>query len=163
MGANIMHQLATATALFVALTGAAFGQDVRRINTCFEQFLAPLALPQLEAGIGLCDQIINDKATPDQRRGEAFAQRGLMYARRWAILSITPLALQGISDLSEALRLHNPPMERRHQLLYFRATLFSGVGQMRRASADYATILVEDPTNTAARIAQERIGSQPDF
>jgi hypothetical protein len=141
-------------ALSVALP--AFAQ-VHKVTTCFEQLLAPLRLGDLQQGIAFCDQIVADKTAPPQRRGEAYAQRGLMYARQWSVTSNIELAVQGISDLTEAFRLHTPPMARQHQLRITRARLYVAIGQTRRASDDYRAVLNEDPPNAAARTGLERL------
>ena len=107
--------------LTVTISQLALGQEVRRINTCFEESLAALLLSQLEQGIAHCDQVIEDKAATSVQRGQAYAQRGLMHARRWSIMSTTSFAVQGIGDISEALRLYTPPIARKHQLLIVRA------------------------------------------
>ena len=144
--------------LTVAISQPALGQEVRRINTCFEESLAALWLSQLEQGIAHCDQVIEDKATTSVQRGQAYAQRGLMQARRWSIVSTTAFAVQGIADISEALRLHTPPIERKHQLLLIRAQLYAATGQTRRASDDFTAILAEDPNDAAASNGLRRLG-----
>ena len=145
--------------LAVTLPSAALGQQVRPINTCFEESLAAFRLSQLEQGIAHCDQVIEDKAVPSDRRGQAFAQRGLMYARRWSIVSTIAFAVQGIADITEGLRLHTPAVARKHQLLLIRAQLYVATGQTRRAADDFTAILNEDPTNADARNGLGRLGS----
>jgi hypothetical protein len=147
------------TALAVAAISVASGEQLRRINVCFEETLAPLRLSQLEQGIGHCDRVIGNRATVEQRRGEAYAQRGLMRARQWSILNVTEYAVQGISDITEGLRLHTPAMERKHQLLLMRAQLYIATGQIRQAGNDYTTILNEDPANIEAKSGRSRIGA----
>jgi hypothetical protein len=68
--------------LAMTISTVAFGES-RKISTCFEEGLAALRLNQLEDGIDHCHQVIEDKAAPLDRRGQAYAQRGLMQARRW--------------------------------------------------------------------------------
>jgi hypothetical protein len=153
-----MLKAAVAVAVVLATASTAFGQELRRINTCFEEYLAALQLSQLEQGIAHCDQIADDMAAPSERRGQAFAQRGLMHARQWAILGRTAYATQGIADITEAFRLHTPSKERKHHLLLIRAQLHVAVGQTRRAAADYAAVLSEDQSNAAARRGQHRLG-----
>jgi hypothetical protein len=145
--------------LAVTISQPAPGQEVRRINTCFEESLAALRLSQLERGIVLCDQLIEDKSTPSVQRGEAFAQRGLMHARRWSIVSTSADAVQGIADITEAFRLHNPPTARKHQLLIVRAQLNVAAGQTRRASEDFTAVLNEDSGNAAAQDGLKKLGS----
>jgi hypothetical protein len=145
--------------LAMALSPGALSQEVRRINTCFEESLAALRLSQLEQGIAHCDQVVEDKATPSDRRGQAHAQRGLMYARQWSIVSTIGFAVQGVADITEAFRLHTPEIARKHQLLIVRAQLYVATGQNRRASSDFTAVLDEDPTNTDARIGLRRLGS----
>ena len=145
-------------AAIILLSFPARGQEFRKINTCFEESIAALRLIQLEDGIARCDAVIEDKATPSDRRGQAYAQRGLMQARRWSIVSTTAFAVQGIADISEALRLHTPPIERKHQLLLIRAQLYAATGQTRRASDDFTAILAEDPNDAAASNGLRRLG-----
>lgn len=149
--------------LVFALSSPGVGEEVRKINTCFEESLAPLRLGQLEEGIAHCDRVVEDKTTPADRRGQAFAQRGLMYARRWSILSTPAFAIQGISDITEAFRLHTPAMQRKHLLLLIRAQLYVGTGQTRRASEDFSAILGEDPANNAAQEGLKRVGAPAGF
>jgi hypothetical protein len=133
------------------------------IQTCFEESVAALRLNQLEQGIGHCDKLIEDQATPPARRGEALAQRGLMRARVFTIVA-TPgpttlaMATQSITDITESLRLHSPAMERRHVLLVIRAQLYAATGQTRRAAEDYAAILRDDPNNAEAKRGRDRLG-----
>lgn len=144
--------------LSVLVWSTAQAQPVRKISTCFEQYVAALRLSQLEEAILHCDQIVEDKAAAPDRRGQALAQRGLMYARRWSILSAHPHALQGIADITEGLQLHTPTIARRHDLLIVRAQLYAAVGQLRRAAEDYRAILDRDPTNDAAQQGLRRLG-----
>jgi hypothetical protein len=155
-------RIALHLSLFLAMTAISStvsGQELRKINTCFEESLAALRLSQLDQGIGHCDQVIEDKATPADRRGQAFAQRGLMHARRWTIVATPAVAVQGIADITEALGLHTPANGRRHQLLLVRAQLYVATGQTRRAAADYGAILKDDPNNTVAKSGRDRLGS----
>jgi hypothetical protein len=134
--------------------------QVTQISTCFEEYLAPLRLNDLQDGIALCDKVIEDRTTGPERRGQAYAQRGLMYGRQWSILTTSALAIQGIADITEGLRLHSPLLERRHQLLFARARLYAAIGQNRRAVQDFTAILDEDPKNAAAREALARLSPQ---
>jgi hypothetical protein len=143
----------------ISLAFPAVGQEFRKINTCFEESIAALRLSQLEDGIARCDAVIEDKATPSDRRGQAYAQRGLMQAHRWSIMSTTAFAVQGIADISEALRLHTPPIERKHQLLIIRARLYVATGQTRRASEDFTAVLNEDAGNAEAQNGLRKLGS----
>jgi hypothetical protein len=145
--------------LAVAISPPVRAEQIRRIDTCFEESLAALRLSQLESGISHCDQVIEDKAAPSERRGQAFAQRGLMYARRWSIMSTPTFATQGAADITEALQLHTPGIERKHHLLLIRGQLYAATGQTRRASSDFSTILSEDPRNTAAQNGLKQLGS----
>ena len=130
----------------------------QRINTCFVESLAPLRLNQLEQGIAHCDQLIEDKTTPSVQRGEAFAQRGLMYARRWSVVSTTAFAVQGVADITEAFRLHTPAIARKHQLLIVRAQLNAALGQTRRASEDFTAVFNEDAGNAEAQRGLRQLG-----
>ena len=82
---KIALHLGVILAVTVALPS--LGQETRRISTCFEEALAGLRLSELEEGITHCDEVIDDKAIASDQRGQAFAQRGLMYARQWSIFS----------------------------------------------------------------------------
>ena len=99
--------LALGLLLAVTISPAAVGQIVR-IDTCFEEALAALRLSQLEQGIAHCDQVIDDNATPADRRGQAFAQRGLMYARQWSIIGTTAFATQAIADITDFIPAAHP-------------------------------------------------------
>ena len=149
--------------LFLALgvSTTALGQPVLKITTCFEEAIAPLRLSQLEGGIDLCSKVIEATATSPDRRAEAFAQRGLMNARRWSILGNGPaFAVQGIADITESLQLRTPPAATRHQLLLVRGQLYAATGQLRRAAADYNAILADDPANSQAQQGLRRAGPQ---
>jgi hypothetical protein len=148
--------------LAMTISTVAFGES-RKISTCFEEGLAALRLNQLEDGIDHCHQVIEDKAAPLDRRGQAYAQRGLMQARRWAVLSTTAFAVQGIADITEALRLHTPTPTRKHHLLFVRARLYVAVGQTKRASDDLTAILKEDPRNADADDGLKRLGTPNGF
>ena len=143
--------------LSVLIWSTAQAQPVRKVTTCFEQNIAALRLSQLDEAISYCDQIAGDNAAPSDRRGQALAQRGLIHARRWSMISSEPEALQGIHDITEGLRLHAPPTERRHHLLLVRGHLYAVVGQLRRAAEDYRAILDSNPANSAAREALKRL------
>jgi len=145
--------------LAMTISPTALSQEVRKINTCFEDALAALRLSQLEDGIARCDEVIENATTAPQRRGEAYAQRGLMQARRWAIMPTTTLATQGIADITEALKLHAPPSNRKHHLWLVRAQLYIATGQTRRASDHFTAILREDPGNREAKSGLARIGT----
>jgi hypothetical protein len=149
--------------LAMTLSAPALGEQARSINTCFEESVAALRSSQLEQAISHCDKVIADKATPPERRAQALAQRGLMYGRRWSIVSTPAFAFQAIADISEGLRLHSPAMARRHLLLVVRAQLYAATGQTRRALDDYAAVLEEDSTNSAAREGQKRLGLPEGF
>ena len=154
---KIALHLGVILAVTVALPS--LGQETRRINTCFVEWLAPLRLSQPEQGIAHCDQLIEDKATPSAQRGEAFAQRGLMYARRWSIVSTPALAVQGVADITETVRLHTPAIARKHELLIVRAQLYVAIGQTRRASEDFTAVLNEDAGNAEAQSGLRKLGS----
>jgi hypothetical protein len=143
---------------FVLIGVLPASSQVVRIETCFEENIAALRLSELDQGIAHCDKIIDDVAAPSERRGKAFAQRGLMHARQWTIFGGTSYATRGIADITEALRLHAPTMERRHMLLVIRAEVYVATGQTRRAAEDYAAILRDDPNNADAKRGRDRLG-----
>ena len=147
--------------LAITLSTGAFCQEVRKINTCFEEALAPLRLSQLEDGVARCSEVIEGKAAVPQQRGEAYAQRGLMQARRWTVMATTAFATQGIADITEALKLHTPPQARKRLLWFVRARLYAATGQNRRASEDFNAILREDPGNADAHSGLARVQTEP--
>ena len=145
--------------LAMTISPAAQSQEVRKISSCFEEALAALRLSQLEDGIARCDEVIENKATAPQLRGQAYAQRGLMQARRWSVMATTAFATQGIADITEALKLHTPSPSRKHQLWLVRAQLYAGIGQTKRAHDDYSAVLAEDPGDADAVNGLARTGS----
>lgn len=153
---------ATATCcvlLSIATLPAAKGQPLQRISTCFEESIAALRLSQLDQLTELCDKVINDASATREMRGQALAQRGHAFFRRWAVLETAHDATRGISDITESLRLHTPGPERKLQLLLIRAQLYAATGQLRRAADDYRLVLSEDPNNDTARLGLRRIGA----
>lgn len=147
----------------MTLIPPASGQQVRQINTCFEESIAALRSTQLEQGIAHCDKVIDNKSTSAEQRARAYAQRGLMYARRWALVATPEFAFQAISDLTEALRPPSLTMTRKHLLLVIRAQLYAATGQTRRALDDYTAVLDEDPDNIAARSERKKLGPPEGF
>lgn len=147
----------------VMLSSPASGQQVRQINTCFEESVAALRSTQLEQGIAHCDKVIDDKNAAPELRARAYAQRGLMHARRWALIATPAFAFQALSDLTEGLRLPSLTTTRRHLLLVIRAQLYAATGQTRRALDDYAAVLDEDPNNIAARDGRKTLGPPEGF
>jgi hypothetical protein len=143
----------------IATLPAATGQSLQRISTCFEESIAALRLSQLDQLIDHCDRVVGDAATKPETRGQALAQRGHAFFRRWAVLETAPDATRGISDITESLRLHTPARERKQQLLLIRAQLYAATGQLRRATDDYRLVLSEDPSNDAARAGLRKIGA----
>lgn len=143
----------------IATWPAAAEQPLQRISTCFEESIAALRLSQLDQLIDHCDRVVGDAATKQETRGQALAQRGHAYFRRWAVLEAAPDATRGIADITESLRLHTPAKERKQQLLLIRAQLYAATGQLRRASDDYRLVLTEDPGNEAARGGLRKIGA----
>jgi hypothetical protein len=145
--------------LSIATLPAATGQPLQRINTCFEESIAALRLSQLDQLADLCDKIINDASATREMRGQALAQRGHAFFRRWAVLETAQDATRGISDITESLRLHTPGQDRKLQLLLIRAQLYAATGQLRRSADDYRLVLSEDPSNDAARLGLRKIGA----
>jgi hypothetical protein len=159
----MLRSVIAAAMMLCAHISASAQMQIQRVDTCFEDPIAALRLSQLEQGIGQCDKLIEDQATPPTRRGEALAQRGLMRAHMFTIVA-TPgqatlaMATQGIADITESLRLHTPAMARRNLLLVIRAQLYIATGQTRRASDDFSAVLGDDPDNAAAKRGRDRLG-----
>ena len=65
-------------------------------------------MSQLDQLTELCDKIINDTSATREMRGQALAQRGHAFFRRWAVLETAPDATRGIADITQSLRLHTP-------------------------------------------------------
>ena len=150
--------VAWALLLAAGLTPALGQDESPKAIVCFETQTAALRLSQLDRAIALCTVIVDDQATAPRVRSEALSQRGLLHARRWVALEILPEAVQSIADITEGLRLHAPPNERRHQLLIIRAQLYMATGQTRRAYDDYQAVLSTEPGNALARAGLRRIG-----
>jgi hypothetical protein len=148
----------TCCVLLTITTLPAAGQ-LQRINSCFEESIAALRLSQLDQLTELCDKIINDTSATREMRGQALAQRGHAFFRRWAVLETAPDATRGITDITESLRLHTPSQDRKLQLVLIRAQLYVATGQLRRATDDYRLVLSEDPSNDTARLGLRKIGA----
>src|SRR6185295_8360621 len=59
-GSTLRAAIALGLLLGLGLSPAARAEPLGKISTCFEEYLAPLALCQLEEAASLCDQIIKD-------------------------------------------------------------------------------------------------------
>jgi hypothetical protein len=149
----------TCCVLLTITTLPAAGQPLQRINSCFEESIAALRLSQLDQLTDLCDKIINDTSATREMRGQALAQRGHAFFRRWAVLETAADATRGIADITESLRLHTPGQDRKLQLVLIRAQLYVATGQLRRATDDYRLVLSEDPSNDTARLGLRKIGA----
>ncbi len=149
--------------LGLGISPAARAELPRKISTCFEEYLAPLALGQLEEAASLCDQIIKEKSASPATRGAALAQRGLIYARQWRITERLPQAVEAIADITEGLRLHAPDKDRKLLLLIVRAQLYVTVGQTRRAADDYLAVLAENPDDAVAKAGLARLGPPENY
>ena len=157
----VAYLVALVTALLTAGVTPALAQDESpRAVSCFENRTAAMRLNQLERAIAQCSQVIDDQATAAATRGQALSQRGLLRARRYVAIEVAQEAVQGIADITEGLRLHTPPEERRIQLLIVRAQLYVATGQTRRAATDYQTVLAADPNNSLARSRLRRLAPQ---
>src|SRR5476651_2313201 len=90
----------------------ALAQPSELVRGCLVESIAPLRLSELAQAISRCEQVIGDAASSQDLRGQAFGQRGLLYAKRWSIVEVAQDALAGIADITEGLRLHNPEKAR---------------------------------------------------
>ncbi|MEA2909690.1 MAG: hypothetical protein QOJ15_1771 [Bradyrhizobium sp.] len=137
-------------AILTASAAPAAAQPVE-LASCLVESVAVLRLSELAKIIASCAQIVDDAATPREMRGRALGQRGLLYAKRWSIIEALPDAQQGIADITEGLRQHNPAKDRKHHFLNIRGQLYLATGQAKRASDDFKAVLAEAPDDDQAR------------
>jgi hypothetical protein len=96
-------------------------------------------------------------------RGQALAQRGLLYAKRWSIVETEPDALHGIADITEGLRLYSPDKDKKQHLLNVRGQLYLATGQHKKAADDFKAVLAEAPDNEAARAGLKKTGAAENY
>src|SRR3954447_13701882 len=141
----------------------ALAQPVELVRGCLVESIAPLRLSELTQAISRCEQVIGDSATPREMRGQAFGQRGLLYAKRWSIVEAEQEALAGIADITEGLRLHNPDKARRQHFLNIRGQLYVATGQHKKAADDFKAVLAEAPDNELARAGLKKTGTAENY
>jgi tetratricopeptide (TPR) repeat protein len=150
--------------LFLGISIApALAQPIERVRACLVESIAPLRLSELAQAISSCEQVIGDAATPRDVRGQALAQRGLLYAKRWSIVETEPDALHGIADITEGLRLYSPDKDKKQHLLNVRGQLYLATGQHKKAADDFKAVLAEAPDNEAARAGLKKTGAAENY
>ena len=137
----------------------AFSQSAQNVSACLTGSIAALRLIQIAQTISNCDQIIDDAAAPPELKGQARGQRGLLLARRWAIVEKSQDAFGAIDDITEGLRIHTPTPEKRQRFLLVRGQLYIATGQLRRAADDFKAVLAESPNDDAAKAGLRRAGT----
>ena len=150
--------------LFLGISIApALAQPAELIRGCLVESIAPLRLSELAQAISRCEQVIGDAASSRDLRGQALAQRGLLYAKRWSIVEVEQDALAGIADITEGLRLHNPDKAKKQHLINVRGQLYLATGQHKKAADDFKAVLAEAPDNEAARAGLRKTGTSENY
>jgi tetratricopeptide (TPR) repeat protein len=141
----------------------ALAQPVELVRGCLVESIAPLRLSELAQAISRCEQVIGDAASPREVRGQALAQRGLLYAKRWSIIETEQDALAGIADITEGLRLYNPDKPKKQHLMNVRGQLYLATGQHKKAADDFKAVLAEAPDNDSARAGLRKAGTAENY
>ena len=141
----------------------ALAQPVELVRGCLVESIAPLRLSELAQVISRCEQVIGDTASSQVLRGQALAQRGLLYAKRWSLVETEPDALHGIADITEGLRLHNPEKAKKQHLLNVRGQLYLATAQLKKAVDDFKAVLAEAPDNESARAGLKKTGTVENY
>jgi tetratricopeptide (TPR) repeat protein len=141
----------------------AFAQPVELVRGCLVESIAPLRLSELAQAISRCEQVIGDAAASQDMRGQALAQRGLLYAKRWSIVETEQDALRGIADITEGIRLHNPEKAKKQHLMNVRGQLYLATGQHKKAADDFKAVLAEAPDNESARAGLRKTGASENY
>jgi tetratricopeptide (TPR) repeat protein len=141
----------------------ACAQPVELVRGCLVQSIAALRLSELAQTISHCEQVIGDAASSRDLRGQALAQRGLLYAKRWSIVETEHDALAGIADITEGLRLHSPEKAKKQHLLNVRGQLYLATGQHKKAVDDFKEVLAEAPDNESARAGLKKAGTSENY
>jgi tetratricopeptide (TPR) repeat protein len=163
-GRRPRNRAAATGALLAAIGWApAFAQPVELVRGCLVEAIAPLRLSELAQAISRCEQVTGDAAAPQDVRGQALAQRGLLYAKRWSIVETEQDALRGIADITEGLRLHNPEKAKKQHFLNIRGQLYLATGQRKKAADDFKAILAEAPDNETARAGLKKTGTPENY
>jgi tetratricopeptide (TPR) repeat protein len=160
-----LRNYAAAIGALLAATGIAPApaQPVELVRGCLVESIAPLRLSELAQAITRCEQVIGDAATPREVRGQALGQRGLLYAKRWSIVEAESDAVQGIADITEGLRAHNPEKARKQHLLNIRGQLYLATSQHKKAADDFKAVLAEAPDNESARAGLKKTGTAENY
>jgi len=150
--------------LFLGISIApALAQPIERVRGCLVEAIAPLRLSELAQAISRCEQMIGDAASSRDLRGQALAQRGLLYAKRWSIVETEQDALAGIADITEGIRLYNPEKAKKQHLLNVRGQLYLATGQHKKAADDFRAVLAEAPDNESARAGLKKTGAAENY
>ena len=118
--------------LLAASIAPALAQPIELVRGCLVESIAPLRLSELAQAISRCEQVIGDAASSRDLRGQALAQRGLLYAKRWSIVEVEQDALHGIADITEGIRFHNPEKARKQHLLNVRGSFYLATEHKKR-------------------------------
>jgi tetratricopeptide (TPR) repeat protein len=163
-GRQLHNRAAAIGALLAAIgTAPAFAQPVELVRGCLVESIAPLRLSELAQAISRCEQVIGDAAASQDIRGQALAQRGLLYAKRWSIVETEQDALRGIADITEGIRLHNPEKAKKQHLMNVRGQLYLATGQHKKAADDFKAVLAEAPDNESARAGLRKAGTAENY
>ena len=141
----------------------ALAQPTELVRGCLVESIAPLRLSELAQAISRCEQVIGDAASSRDLRGQALAQRGLLYAKRWSIVETERDALAGIADITEGIRFHNPTKDKKQHLLNVRGQLYLATGQHKKAADDFKAVLAEAPDNESARAGLKKTGAAENY
>jgi len=153
-----------AAVLFLGISIApALAQPTERVRGCLVESIAPLRLGELAQAISSCEQVIGDAASSRNLRGRALGQRGLLYAKRWSIVETEHDALQGIADITEGLRLHNPEKAKKQHFLNVRGQLYLATAQLKKAAGDFKAVLADAPDNESARAGLRKTGTAENY
>ena len=163
-GRRLRNRAAAIGALLAAIsTAPTLAQPVELVRGCMVESIAALRLSELAQTISRCEQVIGDAASSRDLRGQALAQRGLLYAKRWSIVETEHDALAGIADITEGLRLHNPEKAKKQHLLNVRGQLYLATGQHKKAVDDFKAVLAEAPGNETARAGLKKAGASENY
>lgn len=147
--------------LVVSLLPAAAERARDRPETCLDVNAEAMRFSQINDTIDACTAIVTNDSQIIRMRADALAQRGILYARRWAFTDDRRDAFRGITDLSEALGLADFALGKRIILLKWRGQIYEAIGQRPQAADDFRAVLVISPRDEAAQSALKRLGESP--
>lgn len=151
-------RLAGASAALLVLSFAASAQvPVTQPDACLKVRTAALRLDAIAATIEACTSVIADQSQSRRIHADAFAQRGILYARRWRLTDTSADAQLAIADISRALDFRLLGNGQIHQLLIWRGALHEATRQPALASDDYRAVLRIAPLDETARSALRRL------